>query len=170
MFLFVVRFQGRTNKLVDGCYSFWQGGAVALLDYVRTGRESEVSHRDSDGRLVLLADDATAVKVGSSGDGLDFDREELQEYVLMCSQQSDGGLRDKPGKSRDFYHTCYTLSGLSVAQHCLTERPLVLGDMSNELKPTNAAFNIAEEKAVQAMKHFDTLPGDHATLMGPRPY
>ncbi|CAJ2648250.1 unnamed protein product [Trifolium pratense] len=24
-------FQGRTNKLVDGCYSFWQGGAVALL-------------------------------------------------------------------------------------------------------------------------------------------
>ena len=24
---------------------------------------------------------------------------------------------DKPGKSRDFYHTCYALSGLSVAQH-----------------------------------------------------
>ncbi|KAL5974246.1 hypothetical protein ACLOJK_030910 [Asimina triloba] len=24
-------FQGRTNKLVDGCYSFWQGGALALL-------------------------------------------------------------------------------------------------------------------------------------------
>ncbi|CAN0430044.1 unnamed protein product, partial [Scytosiphon promiscuus] len=36
------RFQGRTNKLVDGCYSFWQGGAVALLDYVRAGRQSEV--------------------------------------------------------------------------------------------------------------------------------
>ena len=24
---------------------------------------------------------------------------------------------DKPGKTRDFYHTCYALSGLSVAQH-----------------------------------------------------
>jgi protein farnesyltransferase subunit beta len=24
-------FQGRTNKLVDGCYSFWQGGAAVLL-------------------------------------------------------------------------------------------------------------------------------------------
>ncbi|CAN0279306.1 unnamed protein product, partial [Ectocarpus fasciculatus] len=35
-------FQGRTNKLVDGCYSFWQGGAVAILDYVNAGRESEV--------------------------------------------------------------------------------------------------------------------------------
>uniref|UniRef100_A0A9I9ED44 Prenyltransferase alpha-alpha toroid domain-containing protein n=1 Tax=Cucumis melo TaxID=3656 RepID=A0A9I9ED44_CUCME len=24
-------FQGRTNKLVDGCYSFWQGGVCSLL-------------------------------------------------------------------------------------------------------------------------------------------
>ena len=24
-------FQGRTNKLVDGCYSFWQGGCFPLL-------------------------------------------------------------------------------------------------------------------------------------------
>lgn len=27
-------FQGRTNKLVDGCYSFWVGGLFPLLDYV----------------------------------------------------------------------------------------------------------------------------------------
>ena len=25
-------FQGRTNKLVDGCYSFWQGGAFPLIN------------------------------------------------------------------------------------------------------------------------------------------
>ena len=24
-------FQGRTNKLVDGCYSFWQGGIFPLM-------------------------------------------------------------------------------------------------------------------------------------------
>lgn len=24
-------FQGRTNKLVDGCYSWWQGGIFSLL-------------------------------------------------------------------------------------------------------------------------------------------
>ena len=24
-------FMGRTNKLVDGCYSFWQGGLFPLL-------------------------------------------------------------------------------------------------------------------------------------------
>lgn len=27
-------FQGRTNKLVDGCYSFWQGGALPLIHMV----------------------------------------------------------------------------------------------------------------------------------------
>ncbi|CAN0434875.1 unnamed protein product, partial [Ectocarpus sp. 13 AM-2016] len=45
-------FQGRTNKLVDGCYSFWQGGAVAILDYVTAGRESEVDGACSSCRTV----------------------------------------------------------------------------------------------------------------------
>jgi hypothetical protein len=27
-------FNGRTNKLVDGCYSFWQGGLFPLLQRV----------------------------------------------------------------------------------------------------------------------------------------
>ena len=27
-------FQGRTNKLVDGCYSFWQGGAFPIIHMV----------------------------------------------------------------------------------------------------------------------------------------
>lgn len=53
----------------------------------------------------------------------------------MACQDPDGGLRDKPGKyvafriskvsfiyvffcrGRDYYHTCYALSGLSIAQH-----------------------------------------------------
>ena len=26
------RFCGRTNKPVDGCYTFWQGGAMAVLN------------------------------------------------------------------------------------------------------------------------------------------
>ena len=40
---------------------------------------------------------------------------------------------DKPGKSRDYYHTCYTLSGLSVAQHMPCDRRTVLGDPANLL-------------------------------------
>jgi prenyltransferase beta subunit len=54
-------------------------------------------------------------------------------------QDPRGGLVDKPGKSRDFYHTCYTLSGLSVAQNFHGEKvknqdkQFVLGNASNLL-------------------------------------
>lgn len=32
-------------------------------------------------------------------------------------QAPRGGLRDKPGKPADYYHTCYCLSGLASSQH-----------------------------------------------------
>ncbi|KAJ3271910.1 hypothetical protein HDV01_006124 [Terramyces sp. JEL0728] len=66
-------FQGRVNKLVDGCYSFWQGGACALLElYLSKQKVSKI-----------------------------FDRVRLQEYTLVCCQSDGGGLRDKPGKFID---------------------------------------------------------------------
>ena len=37
-------------------------------------------------------------------------------WVSVGVQVGHGGLRDKPGTSRDYYHTCYCLSGLSTAQ------------------------------------------------------
>ncbi|KAK0525915.1 CAAX farnesyltransferase (FTase) subunit beta [Tilletia horrida] len=55
-----------------------------------------------------------------------FDPIALQEYILIAAQTSTnpiatgasaGGLRDKPGKKADAYHTCYNLSGLSLCQH-----------------------------------------------------
>lgn len=45
----------------------------------------------------------------------------LQEYVLLLAQAPSGGLRDKPGKSADAYHTCYNLSGLSTSQHRMVQ-------------------------------------------------
>ena len=36
---------------------------------------------------------------------------------------SRGGLWDKLWKPRDFYHSCYNLSGLSVAQYALEPWP-----------------------------------------------
>lgn len=88
-------FSGRSNKLVDGCYSFWQGGALAVV---------------SD----LLLDNTTG-NTSSTHDAL-FDTAMLERYILLCAQDIHGGLRDKPSKNRDFYHSCYNLSGLSVAQ------------------------------------------------------
>jgi protein farnesyltransferase subunit beta len=34
-------FMGRTNKLVDGCYSFWQGGSFPLLGLLMREKEKE---------------------------------------------------------------------------------------------------------------------------------
>jgi len=38
-------------------------------------------------------------------------------HALLCFQDRGGGLKDKPGKSKDYYHTCYALSGMSAAQN-----------------------------------------------------
>jgi hypothetical protein len=32
---------------------------------------------------------------------------------------------DKPGKSRDFYHSCYAMSGLSLSQHHVMNKNIV---------------------------------------------
>ena len=55
--------------------------------------------------------------------------------IRACTQDPRGGLVDKPGKSRDFYHTCYALSGLSVAQHSpgQEEEPILVGGEVNLL-------------------------------------
>lgn len=132
-------FQGRTNKLVDGCYSFWQGGVFPLLHNLITNEETCPSR--------------WLFNVGA-----------LQEYLLICCQDPRGGLVDKPGKSRDYYHTCYTLSGLSVAQNFHgekvrnQEKQFVLGAKSNLLKPTHPLYNICYDAAALAIAHFDSLP------------
>lgn len=83
-------FNGRSNKLVDACYSFWIGAVGQLLE------------------PVLNIDSL-------------FDKDALKCYILNCSQNSvKGGFRDKPGKSVDFYHTNYTLLGLSITEHSLS--------------------------------------------------
>jgi protein farnesyltransferase subunit beta len=54
-----------------------------------------------------------------------WSRPALQLYILLVAQNLtpdgtaalSGGLRDKPGKKADAYHTCYNLAGLSAAQH-----------------------------------------------------
>jgi len=86
-------FQGRTGKLVDSCYSYWQAAVFSLLNMI-----DENSHGDTVGHLPL------------------YDPGALSNYLLVCCQDFHGGLKDKPGKNRDYYHTCYALSGLAVSQ------------------------------------------------------
>ena len=123
-------YQGRTNKLVDGCYSFWQGAVPALLaETVRERYGNDVPYQ--------------------------CHQKQLQKYILLCGQEITGGLRDKPGKPRDHYHSCYCLSGLSVAQHGDGRgEPIVYGDASNLLKRTHPAYNIGYDKAMKTVEYF----------------
>lgn len=108
-------FHGRTNKLVDGCYSFWQGATFAVI-----ARALEMG-ADDDG--IRSAEAGAAAERGllaalEEADGAWlYDQGALQDYLMVCGQLSKGGLRDKPGKEPDYYHTCYCLAGLAVAQH-----------------------------------------------------
>ncbi|XBA47718.1 hypothetical protein SBP28_002197 [Candidozyma auris] len=80
-------FSGRTNKLVDVCYSFWVGASFALME-------------------------------ADTSESALFNKQALISYIANCSQEADGGgLRDKPGKSPDLYHTNYALCGMSMAEH-----------------------------------------------------
>lgn len=57
-------------------------------------------------------------------------------------------------RPQDLYHTCYTLSGVAIAQHSESaEIPAVLGDPVNELQPTHPLFNVPPE-AVAHTTHF----------------
>lgn len=83
-------FCGRTNKLVDSCYSFWQASVFNIL--------KEYNSKFSFEKNLL------------------YDQTKLQKYLLYCCQgKNEGGFKDKPGKSNDIYHTNYSLLGLALS-------------------------------------------------------
>jgi protein farnesyltransferase subunit beta len=87
-------FAGRTNKLVDSCYSQWIGGTWAIL------------------QASLGAGERTASENV-------WNKQGLVRYLLTCAQQpgKKGGMRDKPSARPDGYHTTYALAGLSAAMN-----------------------------------------------------
>ncbi|EJD50732.1 terpenoid cyclases/Protein prenyltransferase [Auricularia subglabra TFB-10046 SS5] len=105
-------FRGRTNKLVDGCYSWWVGAEFGVVEWLlgETLDKDDVRNEPSE------ESKQEAEEWHDVEDGL-FNKQALQQYVLMAAQASTGGLRDKPGKGADAYHTLYNLAGLSSAQH-----------------------------------------------------
>lgn len=70
-------FAGRTNKLVDGCYSHWVGGCWPLVQSALDGMQPAAAPNKASGNL--------------------YCREGLTRYILSCCQ-AKRGLRDKPGK------------------------------------------------------------------------
>jgi len=115
------------------------------------------------GRANKLVDSCYAFWIGACFPLLQFSEEEecsfsgheLSRYLLNYCQHKSGGMIDKPGRSPDFYHTCYALSGLSVAQryaHTLRDIP-----SDDRLRKTNPVYNICEDRLAQAQLCFSKL-------------
>ncbi|URE37399.1 protein farnesyltransferase subunit [Musa troglodytarum] len=84
--------------------------------------------------------------------------------LILIMKVLEGGFRDKPGKQRDFYHSCYCLSGLSVSQYSWSkddgEPPLtsaVLGPYTNLLEPVHPLYNVVLHKYYKSHEFFSTL-------------
>lgn len=150
-------FQGRTNKLVDACYSFWQGSIPAMLAL------STDWYYSAKGRAGF-GEDSRDASHSILGD-LIIDQIALQKYLLQCCQEQRGGLRDKPSKHRDHYHTCYALSGLSIAQNSGAKVIFPYSEY-NHLRPTDPVYNICTEKLKSAMEFFAKLQRSHEYLIG----
>lgn len=58
-------------------------------------------------------------------------------------------------RSPDFYHTCYCLSGLSIAQHQISDPEFILGGPTNLLKAVDPEFNLIRGKAEAMMEYFN---------------
>ncbi|KAK5994983.1 Protein farnesyltransferase subunit beta [Cladobotryum mycophilum] len=139
---------GRTNKLVDGCYSHWVGGCWPLIEASLSGPEG--SKANPAGRPLDNTD---------TDDSL-FSRNGLIRYILCCCQEMSkrGGMRDKPSKYSDAYHTCYVLSGLSSVQHkwrLITARAdeAIIGGDEWEVSPYLQGQQIFDEQDRLATTH-----------------
>lgn len=76
----------------------------------------------------------------------------LQGWLLACCQvPGRGGLRDKPGKHCDYYHTCYCLSGLSACQHYGDIR---LGSEQSLLRKADPRVNVLDDRLEKALAFF----------------
>ena len=99
-------FNGRTNKLIDSCYSFRQCSIFNMLIM----NDKDLSY-DSE----LL-----------------YDQLSLQVYILFFCLNKKGGSIDKPGKTHDLFHTNYASAGLILRQKCIMDNVDV--DLSFDIK------------------------------------
>ncbi|ODN74446.1 hypothetical protein L202_06839 [Cryptococcus amylolentus CBS 6039] len=132
-------FRGRTNKLVDGCYSWWVGGGAPVAEELVRRERAKKAKGQAKKLEVLDGEEQDSDWEDVAPSPSVFNRVALQEFTLIAAQQdagTTGGLRDKPGKRPDQYHTCNNLSGLSIAQHNLVHSPSTIAANRAKFDPS----------------------------------
>ena len=123
-------FNGRTNKLVDSCYSFWQGSVFNML---------YMADKNLSYDMELL-----------------YDQLSLQAYILFACQDKKGGLVDKPGKSPDLFHTNYATAGLALSQECELENCKVAlnTNLDKIFEKVNPIYCTTDELVKKAINYY----------------
>lgn len=89
-----------------------------------------------------------------------FNENFLKLYLYLCSQNSKGGMKDKPKERIDYYHTCYALSGLSLVQNHLSSldkknfKDIQNKDIYNNLNKIHILYNITVDKVYNSYNYF----------------
>ena len=142
-------FNGRIGKLVDSCYNFWVGAISELIDIALKGK-------------------------GNYKEEWLVDQYAVQGYTLLCCQEKTGGMRDKPQRNADLYHTCYSLAGMSIMQSKSLYKELyeeekfkaknkgqhqiyLANEQRNSLKRVHPVYCLQHEKVKAAKKYFNNL-------------
>jgi protein farnesyltransferase subunit beta len=127
-------FNGRTNKLVDSCYSFWQGSIF---------------------NMIYMGDNKFTYDME-----LLYDQLSLQAYIIFaCQNTKFGGLADKPPKFPDLFHTNYASAGLSLSQECLIENCKVAlnSDLENVFEKINPIYCVPQDRLDKALKFYKDI-------------
>ncbi|CAO1618251.1 unnamed protein product [Sympodiomycopsis kandeliae] len=156
-------FKGRINKLVDGCYSWFSGAGMwgvleSLLQLEKEAVSSPTSTSDDQSATTPIVPEL-------------WSREGLQLYILLVAQNLEtGGLRDKPGKKSDAYHTCYNLSGLSASQHiarpCAATRKFCYEGWKSSQSSDQDAQEELGRRIYSSMLGFNLAPGRSKKIVG----
>ena len=127
-------FNGRANKLVDSCYSFWQGSIF---------------------NMIYMGDNKFTYDME-----LLYDQLSLQAYIIFaCQNTKFGGLADKPQKFPDLFHTNYASAGLSLSQECLIENCKVAlnSDLENVFEKINPIYCVPQDRLDKALKFYKDI-------------
>jgi protein farnesyltransferase subunit beta len=127
-------FNGRTNKLVDSCYSFWQG---SIFNMIYMGNNKFTYDME------LL-----------------YDQLSLQAYIIFaCQNTKMGGLVDKPGKHPDLFHSNYATAWLILSQECLMNNFKVVlnSDLDKVFEKMNPIYCVPQKNIEKAMKYYSEI-------------
>ncbi|EZG43932.1 prenyltransferase-like protein [Gregarina niphandrodes] len=128
---------GRPNKLVDACYSFFVCASIVIAGYA-LGIRPNFSHGGLKRYLLKCCQPCYLAWLG---------------YDKPMKSIKGGGLCDKPGTTADWYHTSYGLSGLSITSDDLAQTSPILNVCIEDwlrqremLSKCDAQFGPGEEK------------------------